>query len=122
MTKEIYDIQTLSSYLKVSVSEVRKLVRENKVPYFRVGNRLRPELKKMNNWLEKLEEETAKKFIVAPYLNRDYYTIINTDWPVLDVLIWVESTKQPLHRQIMLDVKAKAMAMSGGERGKVFKR
>lgn len=69
-----------------------------------------------------IEEETAKKFIVAPYLNRDYYTIINTDWPVLDVLIWVESTKQPLHRQIMLDAKAKAMAMSGGERGKVFKR
>lgn len=61
MTKEIYDIQTLSSYLKVSVSEVRKLVRENKVPYFRVGNRLRFDLKKINNWLEKLEEENAKK-------------------------------------------------------------
>ncbi len=61
MTKEICDIQTLSSYLKVSVSEVRKLVRENKVPYFRVGNRLRFDLKKINNWLEKLEEENAKK-------------------------------------------------------------
>ena len=61
MTKEICDIQTVSSYLKVSVSEVRKLVRENKVPYFRVGNRLRFDLKKINNWLEKLEEENAKK-------------------------------------------------------------
>ena len=61
MTKEICDIQTLSSYLKVSVSEVRKLVRENKVPYFRVGNRLRFDLKKINNWLEKLEEENDKK-------------------------------------------------------------
>lgn len=61
MTKEICDIQDLSSYLKVSVSEVRKLVRENKVPYFRVGNRLRFDLKKINNWLEKLEEENAKK-------------------------------------------------------------
>ena len=61
MTKEICDIQTLSSYLKVSVSEVRKLVRENKVPYFRVGNRLRFDLKKINNWLEKLEEENVKK-------------------------------------------------------------
>lgn len=61
MTKEICDIQTLSSYLKVSVSEVRKLVREKKVPYFRVGNRLRFDLKKINNWLEKLEEENAKK-------------------------------------------------------------
>ena len=61
MTKEICDIQDLSSYLKVSVSEVRKLVRENKVPYFRVGNRLRFDLKSINTWLEKLEEENAKK-------------------------------------------------------------
>lgn len=61
MTKEICDIQTLSTYLKVSVSEIRKLVRENKVPFFRVGNRLRFDLKKINNWLEKLEEENAKK-------------------------------------------------------------
>lgn len=61
MTKEICDIQTLSSYLKVSVSEVRKLVREKKIPFFRVGNRLRFDLKKINNWLEKLEEENAKK-------------------------------------------------------------
>lgn len=61
MTKEICDIQDLSSYLKVSVSEVRKLVREKKIPFFRVGNRLRFDLKKINNWLEKLEEENAKK-------------------------------------------------------------
>lgn len=60
MTKEICDIQDLSSYLKVSVSEIRKLVRERKVPFFRVGNRLRFDLKKINNWLEKLEEENAK--------------------------------------------------------------
>ena len=61
MTKEICDIQTLSSYLKVSVSEVRKLVREKKIPFFRVGNRLRFDLKSINTWLEKLEEENAKK-------------------------------------------------------------
>lgn len=61
MTKEICDIQDLSSYLKVSVSEVRKLVREKKIPFFRVGNRLRFDLKSINTWLEKLEEENAKK-------------------------------------------------------------
>lgn len=61
MTKEICDIQELSSYLKVSVSEVRKLVRENKVPFFRIGNRLRFDLKKINNWLEKLEKENEQK-------------------------------------------------------------
>lgn len=60
MTKEICDIQELSGYLKVSVSEIRKLVREKRVPYFRVGNRLRFDLKKINNWLEKLEKIEAK--------------------------------------------------------------
>ena len=60
MTKEICDIQDLSSYLKVSVSEVRKLVRENKIPFFRIGNRLRFDLKNINNWLEKLEEKESK--------------------------------------------------------------
>ena len=61
MTKEICDIQTLSSYLKVSVSEVRKLVREKKIPFFRVGNRLRFDLKSINTWLEKLQEKESKK-------------------------------------------------------------
>lgn len=60
MTKEICDIQELSGYLKVSVSEIRKLVREKRVPFFRVGNRLRFDLKKINNWLERLEEIEVK--------------------------------------------------------------
>ena len=60
MTKEICDIQTLSSYLKVSVSEVRKLVREKKIPFFRVGNRLRFDLKSINTWLEKLQKKESK--------------------------------------------------------------
>lgn len=60
MTKEICDIQDLSSYLKVSVSEVRKLVREKKIPFFRVGNRLRFDLKSINIWLEKLQEKESK--------------------------------------------------------------
>ena len=60
MTKEICDIQDLSSYLKVSVSEVRKLVREKKIPFFRVGNRLRFDLKSINTWLEKLQDKESK--------------------------------------------------------------
>ena len=60
MTKEICDIQDLSSYLKVSVSEVRKLVREKKIPFFRVGNSLRFDLKSINTWLEKLQEKESK--------------------------------------------------------------
>lgn len=61
MTKEICDIQELSGYLKVSVSEIRKLVRSKRIPHFRIGNRLKFDLKKINNWLEDLEAESSKK-------------------------------------------------------------
>ena len=60
MTKNICDIQELSNYLKVSVSEIRKLVREKRIPFFRIGNRLRFDLNKVNNWLEKMEKENTK--------------------------------------------------------------
>ena len=60
MTKEICDIPKLSTYLKISVSEVRKLVREKRIPYFRVGNRIRFNVKDINNWVEKLQEIESK--------------------------------------------------------------
>lgn len=64
MTKEICDIQTLSSYLKVSVSEIRKLVRSKRIPHFRIGNRLKFDLKKINSWLDDLEAENSKKYLL----------------------------------------------------------
>ena len=40
MTKEICNLKDLSNYLKISISEIRKLVREKKIPHFRIGNRI----------------------------------------------------------------------------------
>lgn len=60
MTKKICDITEVASYLQVSVSEIRKLVRERKIPHFRVGNRLKFDLININNWIEKLEQEQAQ--------------------------------------------------------------
>lgn len=57
MTKEICDIKELSTYLKISVSEIRKLVRENKIPHFRLNTAIRFDLIKINKWIEKLEEK-----------------------------------------------------------------
>lgn len=48
MTKEICDIKELSTYLKISVSEIRKLVRENKIPHFRLNTAIRFDLIKIN--------------------------------------------------------------------------
>ena len=61
--KEIYNIKDLSGYLKISISEIRKLVRERKIPHFRVGNRIMFDLKSINNWVEKLEEIESKKSV-----------------------------------------------------------
>lgn len=60
MTKEICDIKELSIYIKISIPEVRKLVREKKIPHFRVGNRIKFDIKEINKWIEKLQEKEAK--------------------------------------------------------------
>ena len=58
--KEILDIKQLSTYLQVSISEIRKLVRQKNIPYFRIGNRLKFDLVNINLWLEELEEKNKK--------------------------------------------------------------
>ena len=63
MEKTIYDLKELSSYLKVSVSEIRKLVRSKRIPHFRIGNRIKFDLNKINKWLENLEELEGKNIL-----------------------------------------------------------
>ena len=60
MTKEICNIKELSLYLQTSIPEIRKLVREKKIPHFRVGNRIKFDINEINKWVEKLQEETNK--------------------------------------------------------------
>lgn len=60
MAKEIINIQELSSYLKISIPEIRKLVRQSNIPYFRIGNRLKFDLANINLWIEELEEKNKK--------------------------------------------------------------
>ena len=61
--KEIYNIRELSNYLKISPSEIRKLVRQNQIPYFRVGNRIKFEKEKINEWIENLQKDISKNSI-----------------------------------------------------------
>jgi len=60
MTKEICDIKELSNYLKISIPEIRKLVRTKQIPHFRIGNRIKFDLKKINNWVDNLEAQESK--------------------------------------------------------------
>jgi len=59
MTKEICNVKDLSNYLKISISEIRKLVREKKIPNFRLGNRIMFDLIEINKWVEKLSEKES---------------------------------------------------------------
>jgi len=62
-TKVIYGIKKTAVYLDISVSEVRKLVREKRIPFFRIGNRLKFDLQRINLWLnEKQEMENKQLF------------------------------------------------------------
>ena len=61
MTKEIYNVDEISTYLQLSTSGVRKLVKQKKIPHFRVGNRIRFNVKNINLWLEELEQNESMK-------------------------------------------------------------
>ena len=63
MTKEICDIKKLSTYLKISESEIRKLVREKKIPHFRLNSAIRFDINTINKWVEKLEEKEEKTML-----------------------------------------------------------
>lgn len=58
--QDIMSLKELSSNLKISISEIRKLVRERRIPHFRIGNRIYFKVDSINMWLEKMEENEKK--------------------------------------------------------------
>lgn len=60
MTKELCNIKELSNYLKVSIPEIRKLVRSKRIPHFRIGNRIKFDINKINSWVDDLEAEEGR--------------------------------------------------------------
>ena len=60
MTKEICGIKELANYLDMSESGIRKLVREKRIPYFRVLSCIKFDLKEINLWIEKSAKEESK--------------------------------------------------------------
>ncbi len=61
MIKEILTLKELSSNLHISISEIRKLVRERRIPHFRIGNKIYFNVESINNWLTKIEEKENKR-------------------------------------------------------------
>ena len=60
MTKEICDIKTISEYLNVSIPYIRRLVYSKRIPHYRMGNRIKFDIKEINEWFEKYKQEEQK--------------------------------------------------------------
>lgn len=51
--RKVLNVKELKDYLSVSESTVRKLVRENKIPYFRIASKILFDQEKIDLWIEK---------------------------------------------------------------------
>ena len=49
--KEILNIKEIAKYLNCSVSMIRKLIYDNQIPYFRIGNRYYFNIITIKNWI-----------------------------------------------------------------------
>ena len=50
--RKVLNVKEVKEYLSVSKSTIRKLVRENKIPYFRVASKILFDQEKINQWIE----------------------------------------------------------------------
>ena len=63
MDKEICGIKEIVKYLNISESGVRKLVREKKIPFFKVLSCIKFDINEINSWVENLAEKESIKSI-----------------------------------------------------------
>lgn len=63
LTKEMCNLKTISKYLDVSVPYVRKLVRAKNIPHYKFGNRLKFDIKEINEWIESHRQEERKNIL-----------------------------------------------------------
>ena len=63
LTKAMYDLKTISEYLDLSIPYLRKLVRAKLIPHYRFGNRLKFDVKEINEWIETHCQKERKSFL-----------------------------------------------------------
>lgn len=48
---EVFSVKELATYLNCSISSIRKLVRTNKIPNFRIGSKLNFKKELIDEWV-----------------------------------------------------------------------
>lgn len=56
MEDKVINIKELANYLSCSVSTIRRLVKEDKIPYFRIGVKLYFNLLSIKEWIKENEK------------------------------------------------------------------
>lgn len=64
--KEIFNVNEISDYLHVSKSSIRKLIRENKIPYYRVLSRIFFEKEKIDMWINNQQLNNLNDTLLVP--------------------------------------------------------
>ena len=62
MEKEICGIKEIAKYLNISESGVRKLVREKRIPYFKVLSCIKFDIKEINEWVNESTKKESKGY------------------------------------------------------------
>ena len=55
MKEKIMNIKELAIFLNCSVSTIRKLIKEKRIPHFRIGAKIYFRLSEIERWIYKLE-------------------------------------------------------------------
>lgn len=55
--QQIISLKQLSDILGISDSEIRKLIRENRIPYFKIGYRYMFKVDSINKWIDRKENK-----------------------------------------------------------------
>ena len=63
MKKEspFFDIDEVSRYLRIPKSTIYKYTMDKKIPFFKIGKRIRFNKNSIDEWVKKLEGESCKK-------------------------------------------------------------
>jgi excisionase family DNA binding protein len=61
MENQSFNIKEVSNYLKCSISGIRNLVRNKKIPFYRIGNRLFFKKSSIDLWINNQEYSNMKE-------------------------------------------------------------
>lgn len=63
MSKNSMNVEELSIYLNISISNIRNMVRSKRIPHYRIGRCIYFRINTIDEWLKNLEEQQARKSV-----------------------------------------------------------